>query len=105
MDAHRAEYIEGLRQFADFLAAHPDYPPTREHYILADSDEQGVAELYRLAAILGAGVQEPGERGNWYASRKFAGLWVQIAYCTRRNMAAHYALTSYADNVRAAVTA
>lgn len=102
INGHRSQYIAGLHAFAEFLTLNPEYPPTREHYVLADDDAAGEAELRRLAAILGADVRPPDRAtGHWLASRAFAGLSVTICYSSRAAMADYDALISYRENVHA----
>jgi hypothetical protein len=74
----RAELVAGLRELADWYAAHPEVPlpygPTFDHCVLADQDPAGIAEVEGFAEALGVPVTRSPYAGHYHADRKFAGL-------------------------------
>ena len=81
-DSTRARTIEGLLQFAQFLATHPDIEPgfmgyNTMHCVRADTDADGIAEVERMAAALGVTVNY-GEHIT--AEHQFAGFGLRVYY-------------------------
>jgi hypothetical protein len=75
--ADRAAWVAGLRDLADFLAAHPDVPVppayhTQSIHVFPDgaSDAGRRAEIDRVAAALGVPAAESGA-GHYRAARSF----------------------------------
>ncbi|MGH3164514.1 MAG: hypothetical protein ACRDN0_01300 [Trebonia sp.] len=78
--AHRARFINGLRDLANFLSAHFGYPvPSRTEIIVfpdgADYAER-CAQVDRLALILGATVKN--SLGHYSAERAFGPVSYRI---------------------------
>lgn len=87
----RAELIAGIREFADFLEAHPDLPAdqyivTAQHHVRnnVDSEEQAFDELRRIAAILDVEPELADEpnAGHPNATRQFRGIQYRAVYIT-----------------------
>ena len=75
--ADRAAWVAGLRDLADFLAAHPDVPVppayhTQSIHVFPDGDSDVVrrAEVDRVATALGVATAESGA-GHYRAARSF----------------------------------
>ena len=103
-----ARLAQGLREAADYIAAHPDLPVPRDvqivYHVPAGTDEAGQDELHRIAAMLGAPVT--GEAVG-YTGRDFGPVRYSADYITRRYHAdytAHMA-TFYAEQRLAAIHA
>ena len=81
-DSTRARTIEGLLQFAGWLATHPDIEPGfmgyhTMHCVRADTDADGIAEVERMAAALGVTVNYG---DHITAGRQFAGFGFRVCY-------------------------
>ena len=102
----RAKVIDGLRQLADYLADHPDVPVPGYGWdlnIYTDSDDDdavALAEVHRIAAILGVTPADDTARGGHYiATRCFGLVSYRAVHVPERRMAEHRALMSYRDCV------
>lgn len=98
----RAELILGLRQLADFYSEHPQMPlplhPTIVHSVMSEEDDTGTLTVIDAATALG--VQVVIDDGQVSAERRFAGLRLRVAYCSRESIREWDALMSYYDAVR-----
>ncbi|MEU5939378.1 hypothetical protein ABZ807_09325 [Micromonospora sp. NPDC047548] len=99
----RPGIIAGLRALADFHEANPDVPfsvaADFTYCVLADNDADGLAEVRRVAELLGAEVNI--NAGSADAKRMFEGLPFRVFYVSRQRSADWQALTSYDQNVTA----
>ena len=101
----RAQIIDGLRQLADYLAAHPAVPVAPYGWDLLvsshrDTDTEGIAEIDRIAAILGVTVKDDTSNGGHYtAARAFGPISYQAFHISARSKAAYRAYMTYADHV------
>jgi hypothetical protein len=88
----RKQQIADLRDLVDFLDAHPDLPVGNlqpgYHCLTSTDDEAGMAELHRIAAILGTEVTGEGHTHR-YARRRFGTWEYEAYYILREHMAAH----------------
>lgn len=88
----REQQIADLRSLVDFLAAHPDLPIGNNgigrQCVLAADDETGIAEIRRIADILGADVDTDGSSID--TCRMFGALPYRAFYCTRETMRQHH---------------
>jgi hypothetical protein len=99
----------GLRQLADFIQAHPDFPvpayPTIQHCVgskTADgqkNDEVGVATVRQIAAALGVPA-EVGGGGHHVVHAAFGVVGYTAFYVPDASYSAHLARTSYERNVQ-----
>lgn len=102
---HRAKVIDGLVELAAYLEAHPDLPVAPFGWDLniytQDDDEAACrAEVDRIAAVLGAQVNDDTGRGGHYRTQRSFGLISYAAvHVSARQSAAHRALMSYRDSV------
>lgn len=85
----REQQIADLREFVEFLEAHPDLPVGNNDIgsecIGADDDENGLARLHEIADILGVEVAgRPG--GSYEAVRRFGTVAYRAFYVTRESM-------------------
>lgn len=98
----RAELLAGLRELADFIAAHPEMPipeyPAFTHCIGPCPDADGLAVAQQLAEVLD--VEPTVSGGHTDVKRLFRGLEYRAFYITRDRMAAHTAEQSYTRNVQ-----
>jgi hypothetical protein len=98
---HRAKVIGGLRQLADLLEAHPGVPVCPFGWDLSvypqyDDEAARVAEVDRIAAILGVAVaDQTGQGGHYTAARTFGLITYAAVYIPRRGRDACNALMSY----------
>ncbi len=98
---HRAKVIDGLVELAAYLEAHPDVPVAPfgwdlNVYTQDDDDAACRAEVDRIAASLGAQVQDDTGRGGHYrADRRFGLISYAAVHVTARRSAAYNALMSY----------
>lgn len=83
--SHRDDVIKGLRMLADFIEDNPDFPipthPSFPHVVSTDNDTAGVAEIERIAHLLGAQV-ECDALVEW----KFGGLTYRATYASHASM-------------------
>ena len=101
---HRAKVIDGLVELAAYLQAHPDVPVAPYGWDLNiythDDDAACRAEVDRIAAILGAPVEDDTGRGGHYlTTRSFGLISYRAVHIPARCSAAHRALMSYRDCV------
>ena len=77
----KSRVIEGLLQFAQFLATHDVEVPfgyyDTLHSVRAETDEEGIAEVERLAAALGVEVKYG---DHIVAKREFSGFGFRVYY-------------------------
>jgi hypothetical protein len=105
----RTQTIAGLRALADFLENNPGVP-VREYgwevtYHPCGTDEQGAAEVERIAALLDAvPVDDRPDGGHYTASKTFGRVTYTAVHVPARRMEAHNALMSYAPVFEAAAT-
>jgi hypothetical protein len=95
----REEIIAGLRELADWLDANPEVPARDVEMrwsvsaFYSDDDDDGMAELRRLAALIGAEVVDTYNGTHFDATRRFRGDVRYEAGCIlRRAMAEHDAV-------------
>ena len=100
-DPKRAALVAGLRELADWYAAHPDMPmpayPGFRHCVLGDDDAAGVAEVERIAEQLGMTATRDGNSAS--VKRQFGGVAFEAFYVSRARSASYAALTSYRGSV------
>lgn len=99
----------GLREMADFIATHPDFPipayPTFQHCVEArttdeqKADEAGVAAIQKIAAVLGVPA-EIGGGGHHLVRTTFGAVSYTAFYVPSASYSAHLARTSYERNVQ-----
>jgi hypothetical protein len=96
---HRSDYINGLRQLADYLDANPGVPVPKygtSITVLADlADDGGIRQVEDIAAQLAAPVITDLDLGRYAASRTFGPVGYEAVSHTRAVMAAYHALSSY----------
>jgi len=94
----RAALVAGLRELADFFAAHPDFPmpycPDFTHCVLTDDDQAGMAELTVIAAGLGLPVDTTSNR-NPGVDRQFGGVAYRAFYVSKESSRRHQAAATY----------
>lgn len=101
----RAQVIDGLRQLADYLDAHPDVPVNEYGWDLNDYTNHGTdtderAAVDQVAAALGVPVRNDTRRGGHYiAARTFGRITYQFVHIPARHRAEHQAWASYANAV------
>jgi hypothetical protein len=101
----RHQIITGLRQLADYLHAHPDLPVSEHGWDLSDytlrvSDDQGRADVDRIAAILGVTPADDTRGGGHYtAAKAFGPITYRYVHVPARRRAIHDAWSSYADSI------
>jgi plasmid stabilization system protein ParE len=109
---HRAKVINGLRQAADFLEAHPELPVAPHGWDLniytdhhRDGEASARAEIDRIAAILNVPVCDQTSQGHHCtAERPFGLISYRSVFIPERHLAEHRALMSYSGHVTPAVT-
>lgn len=88
----REQQIADLRALVDFLAEHPNLPVSGalgDYCIDGDDDTAGLAELRRVAAILGAEITTNGPGTHHYVSRRFGTVGYRAFYILREHMVAY----------------
>ena len=98
--ATRREFITGLRDLADYLAAHPGLPvPVYGRQIIVPLnpyDEGGSFQVRKYARLLGVPVtDEAATGGNCYAEKPFGSVIYKLVAIPDDSMARYHALTSY----------
>lgn len=88
--ARRAAALDGLRALLDFLDAHPDVPVQAlgcrvTYCVPGHNDEVGLAELQRIAAVLGGDLRHRDEHHT--ALRSFGAVSYEATYIEREHMA------------------
>jgi hypothetical protein len=97
----RDQVIAGLRQLAGYLEQHPGVPVNLHGwqlgvYDLHDEDRDGMAEVDRVAAILGTAVtDQTATGGHYHASRQFGPVGYEIVRVTRQRLEACQTAMSY----------
>lgn len=100
---HRAAQIQGLREVAQFLADNPDVPisdlgtnPLSYSIgVFIKDDEDGMAELRRIAGLLGVDItgsygEIRSSETHFYAIREFnGGITYRAVYIRQQQMADH----------------
>ena len=82
-EGNRAGFIDGLRDLADYLAAHedvpvPDYPETLHAFPDGDSNDERRAAVDAAAAVLGTDTAERPNSRQYYAERTFGPLTYSV---------------------------
>jgi hypothetical protein len=101
---HRARFIAGLRELADYLDTHGDVPVPDYPHLLVHVDGGSDAEERQAvdAAARGLGTRAaeslPGS-GHYKARRDFGPLKYEVLAISRACMADYDARQSYAGNV------
>jgi hypothetical protein len=101
----RGQAIDGLRQLADYLEAHPDLPVCHFDWtpltvFPGGSEAEQRAEVDRVARVLGVQVRdETADDGHYTAARAFGPVIYQSLHIPARRAAAHAALMSYAGAI------
>ncbi len=101
----RDQITTGLRQLADYLDNHPDIPvaPYGWDLLVAthlDSDTHGIAEIDRVAAILGVPAEnEIPDNGHYSALRAFGPITYRAFHIPAKKQAIYRAHMTYADSV------
>lgn len=98
----RAKLIAGMRALADFFEQHPDVPTPPggddiSYCVPMDDDDEGVAEVARIAAMLGVEPRRTG--GGSRARREFGGMEYRVFHVSQEAYAAHLAHYSYSGSV------
>ena len=96
----RWDFITGLRDLADYLAAHPAVPvPEHGTEILlhaASTDDGGCAQVDRFARQLGVRVENGlAYDGHYRAARSFGPVGYRMVAISDRAMARYHAHDSY----------
>ncbi len=96
----RWAFIAGLRDLADYLAAHPAVPvPEHGTEIIvhaASTDDGGCAQVDRFARQLGVPVEnELAYCGHYRAARSFGPVGYRMTAISDHAMARHHAHHSY----------
>ena len=102
--AERRDLISGLRALADFLEDNPEIPAPFCSEVLVFpprvSDEDGRAEIDRIAAIIGAPVVDGTARNEHYVtSRGFGAVEYRAVFIPPRVRAYHDAQASYSGHI------
>lgn len=77
---NRSEYIAGLRQLADFLEANPDVPARGSWSVQytasldTTSHEEAMANVDRVAALLGVEPGYPWKTAHYQANKHFGPI-------------------------------
>jgi hypothetical protein len=101
----RDQLVGGLRQLADYLDTHPAIPVASHGWDLlipthCDSDPEGIAEVDRIAAILGVTPEDGlADRGHYSAIKTFGPITYQAFHIPASYRAAHRAFMTYAESV------
>lgn len=102
----RGQICEGLQALAAYLDEHPGVPVTAfgcqiTEFTQGGDDAAGIAEVDRIAAILGvpAAYQTAGG-GHYQASRMFGPVRYRITHITAAARAAHDDWSSYYGSVK-----
>lgn len=99
---HRIGVIQGLRALADELAQQPDLPvpfiAEMTYCAIADSDAEQIAEIDRIAAILGETPID--EDGHYRVTRRFYSVEYRAFAISEEASRRYLAQTSYRDSVR-----
>jgi hypothetical protein len=94
---HRSEYVNGLRQLADYLDAHPRVPVpvygTDILVIARSAEDGGITEILDMSIELAAPFAE--RDGIYRTVRKFGPVAYTGVSHTSAAMADYYAQTSY----------
>jgi hypothetical protein len=101
--AQRAQIIQGLRDLADFLQAHPEVPvqPYSIHcinyypVIENDDDAAACAEVTRVAGLLGVEPAWNHSGTHYSAVKRFGLIRYEAVLVTEASMAAHHAAATY----------
>ena len=98
--AERRDLISGLRALADFLEGNTEIPAPFSTDVLVFppgvSDEDGRAEIDRIAAMIGALVVDGTARNEHYVtSRRFGAVEYRAVFIPPRVRAYHHAQASY----------
>jgi hypothetical protein len=95
----RWAFITGLRDLADYLAAHPAVPvPEHGADIIvhaSSTDDGGCAQVDRIARQLDVPVENELAYGHYRAARSFGPVGYRIVAISDHAMARHYAHESY----------
>jgi hypothetical protein len=105
--AQRAHIIQGLRDLADFLQAHPEVPvqpyTTRciSYYPAIDNNDEAAdcAEVTRVAALLGVDPAWNHNGTQYIAVKRFGLITYEAVAITAASMAAHDAVATYHGHV------
>jgi hypothetical protein len=101
----RDQFTAGLRQLADYLDSHPAIPVAPYGWDLLVSthcaaDPDDIAQIDRIAALLGVPVEdELADGGHYSAIKSFGPITYRAFHIPARHKAAHRALMTYADSV------
>ena len=106
---HRGKVISGLRQLADWLDAHPGVPVCPYGWDLSiyprGDDAARIAEVNRIAAILGADITDETRQGGHYiAARSFGLITYEAVHIPQSYRDTHNALMSYRGCVEPAAS-
>jgi len=102
--ATRAQFIAGLRDLADYLAANPAIPiPAYGDQITVNvnsTEDGGCFQVRQAARLLAAAVTDQTRGGgHFYTERSFGPLTYHVVAIPDSCMARHQALWSYAGSV------
>ena len=102
--AERRDLIGGLRALADFLEDNPEIPAPFSADVLVFpprvSDEDGRAEIDRIAAMIGAPIVDRAARNEHYVtSRDFGAVEYRAVFIPPRVRAYHDAQASYSGGI------
>jgi hypothetical protein len=101
----RSQIGEGLRALAAYLDEHPGVPVTVygcqiTEFTQAGDDAAGIAQVDRVAAILGVpATYQTAGGGHYQASRMFGPLRYRITHISAAARASHDAWASYYGSV------
>ena len=85
----REQFIEGLRELADWYTEHPDVAapsyPEMSYCVVGADDTAGCAEVAHVATALGVDVTGDGSSAK--AKHSFAGLSFKVFYVSQKRAA------------------
>lgn len=90
----RAAYVAGLRELADYLEATPDLPVpdvSTVSYHPRGTDEQGRAEVDRVAEVLGTAAESTAGGDHYQVTRRFGPVEYQAIAITADSQARYNA--------------
>jgi hypothetical protein len=100
----RSSLVASLRDLANFLEDNPEVPAPRRADVLvfppSGTDTEMKAEIDRIAALIGADVNDQtADNGHYAAARKFGPVRYEAVGIPARWRARRAAQMSYADNI------
>ena len=96
----RAAFISGLRDLADWFEANPDVPTGRYPYLAytyfpEGDDDAELAEVARVAALIGEDIQTNAKADRHFVEKQFGPVAYQALAISANAMARHEAASTY----------